>query len=144
MLRVVHGPDARATASHSTLAAGFAHQHSQHCLQLRGGKWFGKKDDRPGRKTLGGEFWILLGGHHHHRDLIVPVFGPHKANQFRALNVRHDYIKHRRGEVCILLQRLVRLSPVARDDHCKTFLLQDCRHQAENGRVVIGDQDASF
>ena len=96
---VSHAQDTRATF----LTARLAHEHSQHCLQLRGGKWFGKKDDRAGRKTLGREFWILLSSHHHHRDLIVPVFGPHKTNQFRTLDVRHDHIKHRRGEVSIFL-----------------------------------------
>ena len=128
ILRVVHGRDVRATASQSSLAASFTDEHSQHCLQLYRGKWFGKKDYRARRKTFGREFWILLGSHHHHRDLIVPVLGSHKANQFRALNVRHDYIKHCRGEVRIALERLVRLTPVARSDNCITFLLQDCRH----------------
>src|SRR6266540_2057645 len=64
------------------LAVGFADEHLQHNLQLRGCKRLGEKNHCAGGETVGRELWILFCCHHHYRDPHQPFFGFHVAHQF--------------------------------------------------------------
>ena len=112
-------------------------------LKLSGGEWFRQEHDGAGGKAVRRKFWILLGSHHHHRNLHQPLFGFHVANQLRPGNVRHDDIEYRCREALVFLQNLVGFTPVASGNDGIAFLLQNRRNQPEYGRVIISDDDAA-
>ena len=126
------------------LSLRFSDQHAQHCLELRGSKWLWQKDDGAGRETVAGQFWILLGGHHHHRDVHETLLGLHETHQLRPGDMRHHDIKDCRRDIRVVLERFVRFLPVTRADHFVTLLLEDHGDQTQDGRIVIGHQNFSF
>ena len=134
---------ANARAS-DTLTFRFADQHAQHGLELRVGKWLWQKDDGAGREAVTGQFWILLGGHHHHRDAHETFFGLHDTHLFRSGNMRHHDIKDCRRVIRVVLERFVCFLAVARADHIVTLFLEDHCDQTQDGRIVVGYQNFSF
>src|SRR6266446_4830492 len=58
--------------------------------------------------------------------------------------MRHHDIENRRRKVGVVLKRFVRFAPVAGTHNRGAFLLQNSRHQTQNRRIVVGNQDASF
>ena len=125
------------------LGRALANQHTQHYLQLSGSEWFRQEHDGAGGETVRRKFWILLGRHHHHRNLHQPLFGFHVANQLGPGDVRHDDIEYGGGEALLFLQKLVRFTPVASGNDGIAFFLQNRRHQPEYRRVIISDDDAA-
>src|SRR5687767_10883941 len=129
-------------AALALLAARLADEHAQHDLKLRGGEGLREEDDGARGEAVGRELGVLLGRHHHHGYLHQLLLGLHVADELRPLYVRHHHVEDAGGEVGARLEMLVGVAAVARGDDLVALLLDDGRHQTQDGRVVVGHEDA--